>query len=132
MRGDDRSAGDDQGAVEGAIGDVGDVDHHAEAVHLVDNVFSEFGEAFLGVGNGGVFYVAGAVGPVVGVGPGEGHVANAECIVLAQEANRVLDGVATFDSHEGGELMVAVGFFNALGRGNELDLIRVAGDLLLD
>jgi hypothetical protein len=63
VRGDDGGAGDDEGAVEGAVGDVGDVDHHAEAVHLVDDVFAELGEALFGVGDGLVVDVAGAVGP---------------------------------------------------------------------
>jgi len=48
--GDDRGAADVEGAVEGAVGDVGDVDHHAQAVHLVDHVLAEFGKAVLGVG----------------------------------------------------------------------------------
>jgi hypothetical protein len=80
----------------------------------------------------GVVDVAGAVGPVVGVGPGEGHVADAERVVLAQQGERVLDGVAALDAHERGELVLAMGLLDAFGRGDELDLVGMFGDLLLD
>ena len=43
--GDEGGGGDLEGVVEGLVGGVGDVDHHAEAVHLADDVFAEGGEA---------------------------------------------------------------------------------------
>ena len=129
---DDRRAADDEGAEEGAIGDVGDVDHHAQAIHLIDNIFAEFGEALFGVGHGLVVDVAGAVGPTVGVGPGEGHVADAEGIVLAQQGNRVFDGVTALNAHEHCEFVRAVRVLNAVGRGDKHELVRVLSDLLLD
>ncbi len=132
VRGDDRGAGDDQGAVEGAVGDVGDIDHHAQAVHFINYVFAELGQAFLGVGDGGVSDVAGAVGPVVGVGPGEGHVADAERVILAQEGERIFDGVATFDPHECCKFVISMGLLDAFGRGDKLDLVVVFGGLLFD
>jgi hypothetical protein len=84
--GNDGSAADTERAIKGGVGDVGDVDHHAEAVHLVDNVFAEFGEAFFGMRDGLVGVVAGAVGPVERVRPCERHVADAERVILAQQA----------------------------------------------
>ena len=54
---------------EGFVGDVGDVDHHAQAVHLVHDLFAERGEAVV-VMDSCVVEVARGVGPVVGVGPG--------------------------------------------------------------
>ncbi len=114
---------------EGLVGDVGDVDHHAEAVHLGDDLFAEGGEAVV-VGDGGIVDVAGGVGPVVGVGPGEGHVADAEAVVVAEEGEGVLDGVAAFDAHEDGEFSLAVGCDDLIGGGAELEFVRCAADLL--
>ena len=45
--------------------------------------------------------IAGGFGPVVGVGPGERHIADAQRVVATQEVERVLDGVAAFDAHAG-------------------------------
>ena len=69
---------------------------------------------------------------LVGVRPGQRHVADAEGVVLAQQGERVFDGVAAFDSHERGDLVFAVGEFDALGRGDEHHLVLVLGHLLLD
>src|SRR6266568_9480373 len=98
MRSDYRCASDDKSAEEGAVGDVGDVDHHAQSIHLVDNVFAEFAQALFGVGYGSVVDVAGTVGPTVGVGPGEGHVADAEGVVLAQKSDGIFNRVAALYS----------------------------------
>ena len=132
MRGEDRRARGDDGAVEGFVGDVRDVDHHAEAIHLVDDVFAEVGEAILGVLDVGIVDVAGGVGPVVGVGPGEGHVADAEAVVVAQEAERIFDGVAAFDAHERGELVFAMGALDVFGGIRHHHLVGMFGGLLQD
>ena len=99
MGGDDGSAGEADYVPEGFVGGVGDVDHHAEAVHLFNDLFAEGGEAVVAE-NGWVVDVAGGVGPVVGVGPGEGHVACAEAVIVPEASERVLDGVAAFDADE--------------------------------
>ncbi len=132
MRSDDRSAGDDEGAIERAIGDVGDIDHHAEAVHLVHDVFAEFAEALLGVRDRCVVDVAGGVGPAIGVGPGERHVAHAKRVELAQQCKRVFDGVAAFNAHERGYLVLAMCEFDSLRRSHEHHFVLVLRDLLLD
>ena len=129
VRGDDGSAGGGDDVPEGFVGDVGDVDDHAEAVHLGDDLFAEGGEAVV-VGDGGVVDVAGGVGPVVGVGPGEGHVTDAEAVVVAEEAEGVLDGVAAFDAHEDGEFSLLVRCDDLIGGGAELEFVGCAADLL--
>ena len=58
-------------------------------------------------------------GPAIGVGPGEGHVADAEFVVGAQEAERVFDGVAAFDAHEHGAFVLATSGFDVGGGGRE-------------
>ena len=124
--------GGGEGVPEGLVGDVGDVDHHAEAVHLADDVVAEGGEAVV-VGDGGVVEVAGGVGPVVGVGPGEGHVADAEAVVEAEEAEGVLDGVAAFDADEDGEAVPAAWAARmSSGVRQRREVVGVAADLLED
>jgi len=125
--GDDGSGGDFEGVVEGLIGGVGDVDHHAEAVHLADDIFAEGGETVV-VGDFVFGDVALGVGPVVGVEVGDGHVADAEGLVFAEEAEGVFDGVATLYAHEGGDLLVFVGFDDVMGGGGEDEFGRVFGD----
>ena len=102
VRGDDGRARGGDDVPEGFVGDVGDVDHHAKSVHLLHDLFAEGGEAVVVV-DFFVFDVAGGVGPVVGVGPGEGHVTDAEAVVVAEKTERVFDGVAAFDAHEDAE-----------------------------
>ena len=108
-----------------------DIDHHAEAVHLVDHVFAELGQPLLGVGDGRVVDVSGAVGPAIGIGPGERHVTHAERIVLPQQCERVLNGVPALNAHERGKLVLAVGKLYALRRRNKHYLVRMLGHLLL-
>ncbi len=93
---------------EGLVADVGDVDHHAEAVHFGDDLFAECGEAVV-VGDGEVVEIAGGVGPVVAVGPGEGHITRAEAVVFVELFQGVLDGMAALDADEDGEFLCGVG-----------------------
>src|SRR5438046_905105 len=79
---------------------------------------------------GGLEVGGGGVGPVVGVGPGERHVANAETVVVPEEGDRVFNGVAAFDAHEDGEFSSAVGFDDLVGGGAELELVGGFTDLL--
>jgi len=127
VRGDDGGGGGFEGVVKSFVGGVGDVDHHAEAVHLADDVFAEGGEAVVVV-DFGVVDVALGVGPVVGVEVGEGHVADAEGVVIAEEAEGVFDGVPAFDAHEGGDAAVDVGVDDLLGGGGEGEVFGVGGD----
>ena len=84
MRRDRRSAANDYSIVKGLIGDVGDVHHHAQPVHLQHHLLAEIGQAIvmfdLGVGD-----IARRVGPLVGVGPSQRHVAHTKAIEIVQE-----------------------------------------------
>ena len=127
MGGDDGGGGGLDNVEEGLVGGVGDVDHHAEAVHFADDVFAEGGEAVV-VGDFGVVDVALGVGPVVGVEVGEGHVADAEGVILAEEAEGVFDGVAALDAHEGGDLALGAGAEDVVGGGSEDEVAGVGGE----
>ncbi len=84
------------------------VDHHAQPVHLQNNLLAEIREAVV-VLNLGVVDVAGGVGPFIGVRPRERHVAHAQAVVIAQQVHVVLDRVSAFDAHERGQFVLAVG-----------------------
>ena len=71
-------------------------------------------------------------GPVVGVRPGEGHGADAEAVVSAEEWEGVLDGVAAFDGEKGGEPSCGLGGEDIVGGEAELHLVGVAAELLVD
>jgi len=124
VRGNDGGGGGFEGVVKSFVGGVGDVDHHAEAVHLVDDVFAEGGEAVVVV-DFGVVDVALRIGPVVGVEVGKGHVADAERVEIAEEAEGVFDSVPAFDAHQGGDPAVVVGVDDSLGGGGEDEVFRV-------
>ena len=51
VRDEDGGAGNGEDVGEGSVGDVGEIDHHAEAVHLGDDLAAEGGEA---VGDAGL------------------------------------------------------------------------------
>ena len=65
---------------------------------------------------------------LVGVEVGERHVANALGVEVAEEAEGVLDGMAAFDAHEGGDLVLLVGAYDVVGGGREDEVVRVGGD----
>ena len=109
MRRNNRSAADDQGAIEGLVGDVGNVHHHAQAVHLVHHIFAEVAQTVFGVRNLGIIDITRRIGPTVGVAPGERHVAHAEPVIVAQQAQAVFDGMAALDPHQRRQLMLAMG-----------------------
>jgi len=79
-----------------------EVDHHAETVHLGNHLAAESGKAVV-VQNRWIVQIAGRIGPVVGVGPGQRHVTDTERVVSPQQRQRVLDRVAAFDAHQHGE-----------------------------
>ena len=94
--------------VDGLVGDVRDVHHHPDAVHLPDDGAAEIAEPVvetIGLGvEAGREEVARGVGPAVGVRVGEGHVAHAQAVEAAEGAQRVLDRVAPLDAHEDRDL----------------------------
>ena len=71
-----------------------EVDEHAESVHLTHDAVAECCEAI-------VFRrIERRVGPVERDVVCQRHVANAEVVVRAQSAERILDGVPTLESEE--------------------------------
>jgi len=126
------SAADDERAIERLVGNVRDIHHHAQAIHLVNNILAEVAEPVFGVGNCGVVDIAGRIGPTVGVRPGKGHVTHAEAVVIAQQAKAVLNGVAAFDPMSAASLCSRWAARISSGEKGHAHLLRVLGCLLVD
>src|SRR5262249_42455676 len=124
--GDDGGGGRFEGVPERLVGDVGDVDHHAEAVHFANDVFAEIGEAVVFGG------MAGGIGPGGGGGVGEGDVADAEGVVGAEHGEVGIDGVAAFEAHEHGDAAAFAGIDEVGGGGGHDEGFGVAGDFAVD
>ena len=106
--------------------DVAEVDHHAEPVHLADDRPAERGEAVMDR------IVGRRIRPVVVLRMGEGHVAGAERMELAQRGRRIADLVAALDPDQRGD---PPGFLDPadVGRGRgHLEPRRIAGDHPVD
>ncbi len=58
----------------------------------------------------------------------ERHVADAERVVVAQQAQAVLDGVPALDAHQRGDLALLVNALDVVGRGGEHEIVGVARD----
>ena len=100
--------------------DVREVDQHPQAVHLAHHLRAEAGEAaVLGlVGRG--------VGPVAVRRVGERHVARAGGVELAQDGERVLDGVAALHADQRGHLAGAMDAHDVVGGVGHLERVGVA------
>ena len=123
MRGEDGRAAYRESVPERFVRDVGDIDNHPQAVHFRDHALAEIGEAVIGF-----IGVARRIRPVVAIGVGEGHVTDAQNIIVAQKAQTVLNGVAAFNPHQRGDLPAAVRAFDVVRRGGVDKGIRVAFD----
>ncbi len=102
VREDDRRRRHPQRRAHGLLGDVRQVDQHAEAVHLAHYRLTEGCEPMVRRGIGGGIR-PGGVG-----GVGERHVARAEVVVGAQHRERVIDLVATLHADQAGDAMRAM------------------------
>ena len=131
VRGDQRRFADGDGIVERLVGDVRDVDQHAQAVHLEDDLLAAVGEAVV-VLDFGIVDVARRVGPFVGVRPAQGHVAHAEAVEIAEQANVVFDGVAAFNAEQCGKFVFAVGALDVGDAESHHHAVGMAGGLLID
>ncbi len=114
------------GVVERFVGDVRDVDHHAEAVHFQDDLFAEISEAVVRR------RVGGGIGPLGVAHVREGHVANAESSVGAKHGEVVVDHVATFDAHKRGDFALLLGGADFVGGGGEDEIIGMLADGFAD
>ncbi len=131
MRGDHRGFRGGDGVPEGLVGDVRNVDHHAEAVHLEHDLLTEIGKAVV-VLHFRVVDVARGIGPLVGVRPRKCHVTHAEAIVITQHVHIVLDRVPTFNAHERGELVLAVSALDVGDRESHHHAIGMVRRLLIN
>ncbi len=124
-----RAAGH-QRLVEGAIGDVRNVDHHAQPVHLAHHLAPEIGDAVMMLDLFVVEITAG-VAQFVGVRPSERHVAHAEAVIIAQNAHVALDRVPALDAQQRGQLVLAMRGQNVLGAEGHHHLVGVQPRLLV-
>ena len=95
-------------------------------IHFGDNFPAERGESAV------AGRLAGGVGPVVGVGPGEGHVTDAEIVESAEALEGVFDGVAALEPEQDAELSRGAGGEDVSGGEAEGEVGRVSADLLVD
>ena len=115
MGGHDGVAAGVDGCRDGFVGGVGDVDHHAEAIHFANHIAAAIVQA--------VPFRRGAAGVCIIAGPvvrGKLDRPHAEAVHLADDGRVAIEIEAAFDIEHGGDLAVAV---------NALDVRRVAGDL---
>ena len=78
--------------------------------------------------DGGVFLIAGGVGPTVGVGMGQGHVPDAEIVVVAQQAQTVFNGMAAFHAEQCGDLAAAMCGLDVVRGERENERVRMTAD----
>ncbi len=64
--------------------------------------------------------------------PGEGHVADAEAMVGAEQGEGIGDGMAAFQAQEDGEAAFGAGGQDVFGCEAEAELARVSVDLGMD
>ena len=95
-------------------GGVGQVDEHAETVHLLHHLLAESGEPAV------PRRVGGGVRPVEGLLVGEGHVPDAQVEVRAERAQGVLDRMAALHAEEAGDPSAVGGALDLVGRDRQL------------
>ena len=110
----------------GFVADVGDVDHHAEAIHFGDDLLAEGAEAVVGG------LVGGGVGPFAVAAVGERHVADAVGGKFSQDAEVAVDHVAAFDGEQDGDFLLRAGGADSVGGGGEGEIVGVLVDLRVD
>ncbi len=126
VRGDHRRFGQRHHVVESFVGDVRDVDHHPETVHLADDVLAERGQAVVRR------LVGRRVGPVVVAEVRQRHVAHAERGVDAQQPHVVVDHVAAFHPHQGRDPAGLHRIAHLRRRRRQREIVRVLADRLAD
>ena len=94
---DHRGRRDRQGIAHRGRRDVGQIDQHAEPVHLADDLTAELGQPAV------PRLVGGRVGPVGVLVVGEGQVADPEPVERSQRAEGVVDAVAALGPEQAGD-----------------------------
>src|SRR5688500_13706659 len=82
------------------FGNMRNVDHHPQPVHLADNLFSKFRQAVI------LDLAAVGVAPVVRNVMGQRHITDAQAIEVSQCIKRVLDRVAALYTHQEADLIL--------------------------
>jgi hypothetical protein len=100
---DNGSLGSGDDVVEGLVGNVRDIDHDAETVHFEDHLLAKIGEAVVSGSIGG------RISPIGVAHVGEGHVANAECRVGAEDGEVIVQHMATFDTYQHCDFVLFLG-----------------------
>ena len=116
VRSDHRSTGDGQRVIKSLVGHVGDIHHHAQAVHFANHVFAEGCQPIVRR------LIGGRVGPLVVYAMGQGHVAHAQRSEGAQHAQVAGDHVTAFHAHERGNFALRFSAVN-VGDGGGQDQI---------
>ena len=60
----------------------------------------------------GIVDVAGRIGPLIGIRPGQRHIAHAQPVEIAQQTDVILNRVAALDSQQRSKLLLFVGALN--------------------
>ena len=105
---------------------MGDVDEHAEPVHLADDPLAEGGEPLV------ARHVERGVGPVEGGVVGQGHVPGSQAVERPELRQVVLDRDAPFDADQRGDLARTDDPLDVVGGTGQLEVVGVALDHPLD
>ncbi len=130
MRGDDRRFRGGNRVPESLVGDVRDVHHHAQPIHLQHDLLAEIGEPVVML-NFGIVNVARGISPFIGVRPRERHVAHAQPVVVAQQVHVVFNRVPALDSHQRSQFVLAMGPLNICYGKSHHHAIRMTRRLLV-
>ena len=123
---DHRRFGHPHGVQHGLFGHMAQVHHHAQPVHLTHHLFAE------GVQPAPFRRVRRAVGPGRGGRVGQGHVARARVMELAQQPQRIVDGVAALHAGQAGDAPAPVHALDVVGGVGQFEHVGVGADQPLD
>src|ERR1700738_924344 len=101
-----RGFADFESVVEGFVADVGNVHHHAEAVHFADDLFAEIAEPVVNR------FVGGGVGPLHIAAVRQRHVTHAQCDIVPENAEIARNHVAALDAEQSSDLAFLTGLAN--------------------
>src|SRR5579863_7985634 len=126
MRRDQRRLAHRQRIVESLVGNVRDIDHDSEAVHLANNLFTEVCQAVVRrlVGRG--------IAPIRVDHVRQRHVAHAQRGIDAKNTEVVGDHVAALDSHQRRDLPLAMRAADVVGRSSEHQIVGMFRDSFAD
>ena len=119
------------GVPKGLIGHMRNIHHHAQAIHFEHYLLAEVGQPVVML-DFGIVDISGGVRPFIGIGPAQGHVADTEAIVVAEEVHVVLNGVPALNTHQGRQLVFFVSAFDVGNAEGHHHAIGMPGGFLVD